>query len=544
MFNKLNNNKNILVIFIVICFVLFYKLGTYGVVESSEARYAEISRAMYLSGDYIHPNLMGIHHYHKPPITYQITALAYKIFGINPFAARFFLQIALLLQLIIVYKISYLLKKNKQIAIWASLIYFSFPIVIISIRNLTTDAYLNTFSLFSIYFWILYKTKSNIKYLYAFTLNLALGFLTKGPLIFITPVVFIVFYNKYVSKKLKFTYHHILAWLIFLIVGLSWYLYLDTENHHFLNYFIGYQTIDRFASNDFNRSEPFWYFIILAPILGLPWSIFLIKKLINKTKILNTKNLETILMLSIVIPIIFFSLSASKRVLYILPLYGLAAILVAIQLYKYKVTTSSKIIIYGFTILILSSLILGPYLKLSYIFPRQTSYFGIIGLLIIIYTIKIKKISFKNKFVLWPFISMCILLLSFPELYSKNEIKDNPTKTITDFIKTNHLENRTTFVYNRFKPSVAFNLNKSIISLNNGDRSLNYNRDTQFEKDTLWKKEFIDLRKSPELNYYKKLINKPNVLIILTKDAKIDSLNFLIKPYQKLKQFNKWRLYY
>lgn len=54
--------------------VLFMNVGSYGLIESSDARYADIARAMYLSGDYMHPNLMDVHHYHNPPpFTYQIT---------------------------------------------------------------------------------------------------------------------------------------------------------------------------------------------------------------------------------------------------------------------------------------------------------------------------------------------------------------------------------------------------------------------------------------------------------------------------------------
>ena len=98
--------NSLIILLIIAAFSLLINVGSYGVVESSDARYAEIGRAMYLSGDYLHPNLMEVHHYHKPPFTYQITALGYRIFGINAFGARFFLQIAVLIQIILVYYLS------------------------------------------------------------------------------------------------------------------------------------------------------------------------------------------------------------------------------------------------------------------------------------------------------------------------------------------------------------------------------------------------------------------------------------------------------
>ena len=113
----------------IVWIVLIVGLGNYGLAETSEARYAEISREMFLSGDYLNPKLLGIFHFHKPPITYYITTLGYRIFGVNEFGARFFLQIAIVIQLVLVYRLANLLYKDKRIAFMAGLIYFSFPIV-------------------------------------------------------------------------------------------------------------------------------------------------------------------------------------------------------------------------------------------------------------------------------------------------------------------------------------------------------------------------------------------------------------------------------
>ena len=128
----MKNNFNFNIFIIIAAVALFINVGSYGVLESSDARYAEIGRAMYATGDYVHPNLLDVHHYHKPPFTYQITALGYEIFGVNPFGARFFLQLAVLLQILLVYKLTLLLFNTKKTALWASIIYFTFPLVLIS----------------------------------------------------------------------------------------------------------------------------------------------------------------------------------------------------------------------------------------------------------------------------------------------------------------------------------------------------------------------------------------------------------------------------
>ncbi len=125
-------NYKLLTIISVSLLLLTFSLGNWGLMETSEARYAEISREMIENGDYLHPKLLGIYHYHKPPMTYQITALGYKIFGVNELGARFFLQIAILIQMLLIYQITLLLFKSKETALASALIYFSLPIVLIS----------------------------------------------------------------------------------------------------------------------------------------------------------------------------------------------------------------------------------------------------------------------------------------------------------------------------------------------------------------------------------------------------------------------------
>ena len=135
-----------------------------GLTESSEARYAEIGREMALSNDFLHPRMLGIGHYHKPPVTYAITALGYKLFGYNEFGARFFLVVALIIQLLLVYKMGKLWFDDRKTGIFAALIYFTFPIALASVLNLTTDAFLNTFILSSIYCFLYAKLKKNTSF--------------------------------------------------------------------------------------------------------------------------------------------------------------------------------------------------------------------------------------------------------------------------------------------------------------------------------------------------------------------------------------------
>jgi 4-amino-4-deoxy-L-arabinose transferase-like glycosyltransferase len=77
---------------------LLFNLNSWGVLEASEAGYAEISREMFGSGNLLQPTLLNIWHFHKPPITFWLTDLGLELFKVSALGARFVLQLSLILQ--------------------------------------------------------------------------------------------------------------------------------------------------------------------------------------------------------------------------------------------------------------------------------------------------------------------------------------------------------------------------------------------------------------------------------------------------------------
>src|SRR6266705_2838017 len=53
-----------------------------------DGRYAEISRVVAASGDWVTPRLNGLKYFEKPPLQYWATAIAFKAFGESEFVAR------------------------------------------------------------------------------------------------------------------------------------------------------------------------------------------------------------------------------------------------------------------------------------------------------------------------------------------------------------------------------------------------------------------------------------------------------------------------
>jgi 4-amino-4-deoxy-L-arabinose transferase len=498
---------------------------------------------MHNTGDYLNPNLLQVHHYHKPPLTYQITALGYKIFGVNAFGARFFLQLAVVFQLLLINALTFALFENKRTSILATVIYFSFPIVLISSRNLTTDAFLATFALWSIYAWVKYRKSGKFSFLYIFTLSLALGMLTKGPVIFIIPAIFILFYNQFEKSKNNFGIHHLLAWLLFLAISFSWFIYLITQNQDFLDYFLGRQTVDRFSVNAFNRTEPFWYFLVFAPFMGLPWILTLPKLIAQNKNLFIKKSIYLALVFGMIIPLLFFSISSSKRLLYILPMYSLLAIFIAqlismMEVEKFKFILKTLLFL---VLLILALLVSTYFLTLDWKISNFLKITGIIMIPIVIVLYRTSKINDYTKTLSMSFIFSSLLILVSSSVMSSNELKVNSTKPIAEFIIKNNLKDRPILVYNSLRPSIAFGLNKSIISLNDGDKNLA--RETQFETSQNWKNYLINLNDTTETQYLKSLMGKPTCLIVYKK-ALPENRQWLIETYKNAEIIEKYTIYY
>jgi 4-amino-4-deoxy-L-arabinose transferase-like glycosyltransferase len=66
----------------------FWNLGSIGLIDETEPLFAEASRQMTVTGDWITPYFNGVTRFDKPPLIYWSQAIAYLTFGINEFAAR------------------------------------------------------------------------------------------------------------------------------------------------------------------------------------------------------------------------------------------------------------------------------------------------------------------------------------------------------------------------------------------------------------------------------------------------------------------------
>ena len=69
--------------------IMFWRLGEGSLSDYDEADYAQSAREMLWMRDFNTPRWNGMEFFDKPPVCQWLTALAYKVFGVNEFGARF-----------------------------------------------------------------------------------------------------------------------------------------------------------------------------------------------------------------------------------------------------------------------------------------------------------------------------------------------------------------------------------------------------------------------------------------------------------------------
>jgi 4-amino-4-deoxy-L-arabinose transferase len=325
-------------IFLLGTFTILYHLGTPGLFETSEGRYASIARAMLDSGDWLVPVNNGLKHLTKPPLTYWLSAMGMNFFGINEFGARFFLALAAGLTALGTYLIGKALI-DKVAGLIASLVLICSLFFQVQFKGLTTDPFLAMFETFMVLGFIRFMqtrgSRLNRRWLIFFWFMAAFAMLTKGPPGLI-PLAGLIPACLLSGKKqqLKTLLSSVVGWVIFTIVGLGWYLLLAIKIPGLLSYFLIDETLKRVASNAHHRANPFYMFIVLLPVGIFPWTSFFIRGLSMTVKSCKQSFVSAILSFWLLIPLLIFTLSKSKLAAYVLPLLVPVAIIAALAVHE------------------------------------------------------------------------------------------------------------------------------------------------------------------------------------------------------------------
>ena len=295
---------------------LFIFLGTRGLNEPDEGRYAEVAREMAAGGSWLVPHLNGFEHLQKPPLIYWCTAVSMKVFGYNEWAARLPSALAACGILLLTMTIARRLWGENRARI-AAIVLVSTLLFFCLARMLTPDMLMSFFITAAIAALVHERC-------WLFFIMMGLGFLTKGPMALVVPISAAL--GLYLASDRSVARVR-LPWLrgisLTLLIGLSWFILLAVLEPSLFDYFLRYELLDRFTSTKHGRSKPFWFF---APILIaglLPWTFWIPSLIRQAWRQIRTKQVtptQGLLLGWTVLPLIILSLSGSKLLTYVLPL--------------------------------------------------------------------------------------------------------------------------------------------------------------------------------------------------------------------------------
>ncbi len=318
-------------------FLFFFGLAYFGLIGADEPRYAQVAREMLARHDWITPTLGGKPWLEKPPLYYWQAMLAYSIFGVSDWAAR--LPSAVDATLVVVAIYLFLKRFRPGFQLDGALMTASAAGVVGFARAASTDmplAAMFTVALLGWYAW--YESKSH-RYLAMFYSFLALAMLAKGP---VAPLLAAVIVSIFAAAKRDLRLLLRTLWppglLLFCVVAVPWYVAVQIKNPEFLRVFIFEHNLARFGTNLYHHPEAFWYFVPVTLIGLIPWTVFVTASWaetvrvwwVERQQMLGSEDaLNAFLVIWLIVPVVFFSLSKSKLPGYIVPALPAGTLLLA-----------------------------------------------------------------------------------------------------------------------------------------------------------------------------------------------------------------------
>ena len=292
---------------------------------------AEITREMLHSGEWIHLTLSGHTFSDYPHLLFWIAGICARVGGMNEFMLRLPSTVSALGILLLIW---FWVRRafDEQVALWSCAVLGTTYFFVSEATHMHVDM---MFSFFFTGSLLLFRSSQNSQtafpnFLLALLASLSMGLasLTKGPAGLLLPTG-ILGIDAMIQKRWRELIPVVLISVGGVVVFLGWsVLYAHGVGKEDLFYFIFKQNIDRFLSGWSHRHPVYYYFINLWPDI-IPWSLFFIPAGYATWKEVQKGRRESIfLLIWFTVVFLFFTISRSKRNVYILPLYPAVAIMV------------------------------------------------------------------------------------------------------------------------------------------------------------------------------------------------------------------------
>ncbi|PSW19970.1 phospholipid carrier-dependent glycosyltransferase [Photobacterium sanctipauli] len=335
-------------------------LGMYPLMDTTEARYGEMARIMFETGNWITPMFdYDVPFWGKPPLFTWLSAAGFEMMGVNEFAARVPHLVIGCLALVLTWLLAAKYRSKNEAWLATAIVASTAAFIVISGAVMTDTALTLGITLSMVSFWLSWQQKSPV-WGYLFFAGLAIGMLAKGPLTLVLVGISLVMWLLPEQRWKRIP--SCLPWkggiALFLAISLPWYLLAESKTPGFLNYFIIGEHIKRFvvsgwegdlygSAHDEVRGT-IWLFWFLAALPWAPVLIYQVGRLFKKGEegVQTTNGYTCYLWCWMISPMLLFTLAGNILPSYVMP--GLPALGLLIAAYHTQNNLSEKVFKVGF----------------------------------------------------------------------------------------------------------------------------------------------------------------------------------------------------
>lgn len=349
------------------CLAFFWNLGSTGLLDETEPLFAEAAREMLVTGDWITPFFDGVTRFDKPILIYWLMAIAYKILGVNEWAARLPSALSAMgLTSLVFYTLwsfgvgspvkplsqpgGYVPTRRYWFCagLGSALMMLNLGIILPARLGLSDMLLTACMDGAMLSFFMGYaqpaKPAAQLRWYLAFYVLAALAVLTKGPVGIVLPGLIIGVFVLYLGNGKEVWQQMRPLWggLVFIAIALPWYvLVIQANGWAYINSFFIYHNFERFTTSLKHVSlQVPWYFYLMVVMLSVaPWSVYLPVALVRlkfwRRDLWRSSPRSTHLGLFVLVwlvgVLVFFSTAATKLPSYVLPALPAVVILVALM---------------------------------------------------------------------------------------------------------------------------------------------------------------------------------------------------------------------
>jgi len=334
-----NHKANQIVIFglfLLSAVYMFYNIWSGSLLPCDEGCYGEIAREMVVE----EKGWLTLHFnyepwFEKPPLYIWLIALAYKLFGVNEFSVRIWSALFGFGCVILLYFFSKKLFLSERIALFSALSLIGFTQFVKPSKMGMMDAPLTFFILLGLFFFWIGRKKDH--YFLFVGISTGFAFMVKSFAAFLLPIIVIAFACAAGELKHLTNRKLFLGFLIGFLICLPWHIYQYIEwgnifvNEYFFKHVLG-RTYQGFEGN---TGSAFYYFerifthnIPLGSLcfFTIPYMLYVLR--LEKDR--ERKAAFILIVASVAIPLILFSLVKTKVYTYIMPAYPFLALSIAV----------------------------------------------------------------------------------------------------------------------------------------------------------------------------------------------------------------------